>query len=756
MTPHGNIGYKTLKPNSCSKQSRVLGHLWIPNRCGTLNLRSRDHTIYELGRGKMCSLNAMEIGSKILWTQKQIGFMSIIRVVRIIESCLLKQVKMSRRRVVNTILGVLLLTSTTNVFSQNQKISALSLEDLMKIDVQTASLHPQSVNSAPGLVTVITAEQIRKYGYQTFGEALNHVVGFYLTDDRTYDSVGIDGFSIPGDWATRTLVLINGHAMTENIFGSANYFGDDFALDLSLVDHIEIVRGPSSSLYGSNGILATINVITKSPGHERETVVRVETNTLAEKKLTISQIVPLSSTNTMLLSGTVFNTAGLHSIYIHEYDSPATNNGNAVNMDGSRGFRFFANIKLGKWEFLSLATSREKIQPISWGDAVFNDRGTRATDQRAFIDAQYTRESNSGATLHWRTFYDRYQFHGDYRYPLDENKIVVNRELDAGDWIASEVSYRFPWLKGDLTTGSALKFDLRALQSTADIQPIYKQNLYVNKLDEFAAGFIQQEWSLGEHWSFNIGARYDWSYYRSSSISPRAAVVFQPDTQTSIKLLYGRGFRNPNANELFFDDGKQNLGNLRLRPERADTFQIAMEHNFDRIWTADLSIYNVNDKDVIVPVYSSGDLIQFQNAARFHGWGIGLELAGTLFSRVEMSTSFQKQKANLAGSTAANSPGDIGKLQFSTPFWNARATLSGGLLYISERRSLAGARLPSVYLPEATVSAKLRTGLQLQGGVRNITNSAYSDPVGLTADVDTLRQPGRTFFFTVNILFGNY
>jgi iron complex outermembrane receptor protein len=650
--------------------------------------------------------------------------------------------------------SILPAASALSASAQEPDLTSMSLEDLTNLDVQTASLHAQSVVRAPGVLTVITAEEIHRNGYRTLAEALNHVVGFYVASDHTYSSVGVAGFSLPGDWATRILVLVNGHAMNDNIFGSANDFDDDFALDMSLVSRIEIVRGPSSSLYGSNGILATINVITKSPEGEHGTSIQTEADTLGEKKVTITQAVHLAGNSSLLLSGTAFNTTGMRDIYIQELNSPDNNNGHAVNMDGSRGYRFFADFKSGRWEILSLAGSREKIQPVSWADTVFNDRGTRATDQNAFVDVQYTRETDSGGSLRWRTYFDQYEFHGVYHYPLGQsatttNGIDVNREFDAGDWVGSQLSYRFAWLRGNLTAGSELKFDLRALQSTADIQPVYQQNLYINKLDRYAAGFLQQEWNFGRRWSVNAGGRYDWSYYRSSSVSPRAAVVFEPDNRTSLKLLYGRGFRNPNANELFFNDGKQNEGNLRLQPERADTFQAEVERRLGHSWKADLSLYHVEDKGVIIPVYTADNLIQFQNATSFTGFGAAMELSGTLFSRLELSASFQKEKAHLGGQTPANSPGDVGKLRMSRSLFSRRTTLSAGLVYMSDRSTLSGAVLGPVYIPEATLSAKLGAGLDLRAGIRNISNFAYSDAAGLTATVDTLPQPGRTFFFTL-------
>jgi len=651
--------------------------------------------------------------------------------------------------------GALFALSTISAVAQNSDLAALSLEDLSKLQVQTASLHNESVVKAPGVVTVITGEEIRKYGYRTLAEALNHVPGFYISYDHTYYSVGVAGFSVPGDWATRILVLINGHTMNDNVFGVANYFGDDFPLDMSLVGRIEIVRGPSSSLYGSSGILATINVITKDPVHEHGTSVQTEGDTLGEKKLTITHAAHPGNAS-LLVSGTAFNTDGMSDLYIPAYDAPATNNGVAVNMDGSRGYRLFVDLKAGNWEILSLAGSRQKIQPNSWGDAVFNDRGTRATDQRAFAELQYTRETASGGSFRWKTYFDQYEYHGIYHYPLiDEGTGVANggidvsHEFDAGDWAGSQVSYRFGLLKGHLTAGTEVKIDLRALQSTEDVAPVYNQNLYISKRDRYVAGFLQQEWNLGKRWNFNLGGRYDWSMYRSSSLTPRAAAVFQPDKKTSLKVLYGRGFRNPNANELFDSDGKQNVGNPGLRPERADTFQLQAERKLHKSWKGTATGYHIDDRGVIIPVYLPSGLIQFQNASRFLGAGVTAEISGTVWRQLQLTTSFQKMHANLSGQTPANSPSNIGKLQLSAPLGLPGMTLSSGLVAMSERTTLAGATLPAVLLPEATFNAKLPEGMEFRAGVRNLSNLAYSDPSGLSPLVDTLPEAGRTFFFAL-------
>src|SRR5689334_17744805 len=79
----------------------------------------------------------------------------------------------------------------------------MSLEQLMDVTIVSATLHRQRIGDAPASVSVVTAEDIRKYGYRTIAEALGSVRGLYISTDRSYTFLGARGVSTPGDYGSR-------------------------------------------------------------------------------------------------------------------------------------------------------------------------------------------------------------------------------------------------------------------------------------------------------------------------------------------------------------------------------------------------------------------------------------------------------------------------------------------------------------------------------------------------------------------------
>ena len=646
--------------------------------------------------------------------------------------------------------GLLLgLSALGRAQGQGGDLTDLSLAQLRALKVTSASLHDQNLEDAPASITVITAEEIRKFGYRTLAEALSWVRGFYATSDYSYDEIGIRGFSLPG-YETRYIVTINGHDVAENIVEST-FVGNDFPLDLDLVDRIEIVRGPSSALYGSNAMLATINVITKRPREAPGTAIRMETGSLGERKMEANTAVALGQRANLLVSASVFNNAGAHQLYISELDSAQTNFGRAIDMDGEKGYHFFADLTWGNWEALAVAGDRTKIQPVSWGDTIFNDRGTRVEDSRGFFELSYTRDLPGDRTLTWRTSYDAYRYRGIYHYAADDG-VEDYREHDYGDWVGSKFTYRLPDSKtGHLTLGTEVRIDLRALQNAFDVAPQQNQLLWVNRRDRYAGVFAQQEWELGRHWEMNLGLRFDRSWLKGSAVAPRVAAIYKPSTKTDFKLMYGRGFRRPSTYDMFYDDGATEIGNASLRPETTDAYEFDIEHTFARRHRASASAYHYQVNDLVEQIFTPAGLIQYVNADCVRAGGVSFELFLQLPARIDLVSSLEFQRSVFgSGTVLPNSPGQVGKLHLSMPLWRERLSLGAGLQALGQRSTYAGATVPWVILPEAVVSTKpLAAGLQFSAGVKNLSNSFYRDPAGLTPTVDSVIGSGRTYYLNV-------
>src|SRR6185436_3680385 len=133
-----------------------------------------------------------------------------------------------------------------------------------------ASGFKQKVTEAPASITIITSDDIQKYGYRTLADILRNVPGFYVSNDRNYSYLGVRGYGLPGDYNSRITLLVDGHRLNDNIFDAA-LLGTEFPVDVDLIDRVEVIRGPNSSLYVASAFLGVINIITKR-GHDMQNV----------------------------------------------------------------------------------------------------------------------------------------------------------------------------------------------------------------------------------------------------------------------------------------------------------------------------------------------------------------------------------------------------------------------------------------------------------------------------------------------------
>jgi len=142
--------------------------------------------------------------------------------------------------------GLLLLhTALPLLADESGKVYDLPLDQLVNVQISAASRFKQKSSEAPSAVEVLTAENIKSYGWRTLADALNSIRGLYIRNDRNYTFLGNRGFSRTRDYNSRVLIMIDGRRMNETVFDTG-FIGEEFLLDMNLIERIEYVPGSGS------------------------------------------------------------------------------------------------------------------------------------------------------------------------------------------------------------------------------------------------------------------------------------------------------------------------------------------------------------------------------------------------------------------------------------------------------------------------------------------------------------------------------
>jgi iron complex outermembrane receptor protein len=145
--------------------------------------------------------------------------------------------------------------------SADEALDDLDLVKLLNVEVSTATKTAETEDEAPAVMQVVTQADLRRWGYQTVAEVLEHIQGFYLTDDHVLPDVGVRGMiGGLGSESGVIKVMIDGRSVAFRTT-SGNWLGAEL-VPLESIAQIEIIRGPVSALYGADAFLGVVNIIT--------------------------------------------------------------------------------------------------------------------------------------------------------------------------------------------------------------------------------------------------------------------------------------------------------------------------------------------------------------------------------------------------------------------------------------------------------------------------------------------------------------
>lgn len=626
----------------------------------------------------------------------------------------------------------------------------MDLQALMDIPVRAASGFEQRTAEAPSSVTILSRDDLQAFGYRTLADALASVAGFYTTDDRTYVTLGVRGFSRPGDYNTRTLVLIDGIRVNDPLYGTGRV-GTDFPLDLDLIERVEVVRGAGSSLYGSNALFSVINVVTR----KAKDVAPAEVNASAGSYDAVSGRISLAQdfgeVGSVLVSGSLLHSEG-PDLYFPLFDSPDTNEGAADGLDGEDTGSLFL---LGRYAGVALQAmylERHKSLPTASYETLFNDPGGANRDRELMLDLSWEGELAEAWQGLIRVGYQRYEYEGDWPYDYADPGEALLRSIDT-DRAASDA------LNGEVRLSTEIIPMNRIIVGADATVGLRMNQTYVgggesildsSKEEQGLGVYLQDEFRFSTWLLVNAGLRYDrLQPYGDQDFSPRTALILMPAEGSTLKLIYGEAFRAPNAYERYYDDG--GISTKRspdLDPENLRLYEIVCEQRlFDTI-QVNASFYRYEVRNLISQALDpTDDLLQFRNVDEVNVHGLELEARATLPAGLRLRSSYAYSHAKDLGSDKrlSNSPEHMGKFNLLAPLWTKDLTLGAEVQYISERNTASGKALDGVLLVNATLLAhRVKDMFDLSLSIYNAFDQGYSVPVGEEIRGGSVRQNGRS------------
>jgi outer membrane cobalamin receptor len=626
--------------------------------------------------------------------------------------------------------------STRRSWFELPMVGLLDSDSSRELLVEIASKRGESLREAPAIVSVITRQDIERYGGKDLADILRMVPGF----DFAVDVNGLFSIGMRGAWAHegKALLMINGIGVNDLAFGNLNFFGSYPAY---MVERIEIIRGPGSVLYGGFAEVAVINVITARGGPQGGLQVMADAGAVGDgelsRNLAINGGLRSEALALSVAAGVGSNPQSTRTYRPFAGSIPSTRLGND---NAFREFSYMAmeaqarglTAKISHTSFTFSAQQTGAIRPPVQG--IYGEKRNntvnaaqlqykfRLGEQVSFTPlAEYI-----GSNVVSTTVNPGLSVQGRWRSPsvlmskMRAEGIFSSQErllLGGGytrDYIDALSDDGFPGLKLSNTPGD-----------TAQFKRIHSYYLY---------GQYTNSW---KGWNLSLGVRYEATSFGNAFL-PRASAVYASD-RYHVKLLYGRSFRIPMPFQAYtraWGDGDREA----LRPELATTLEVEAGYIISERWTATANLFYLDIQEPIVFIVES-----YRNFGRLLSGGAEAEVRGK-FRRMEAF-------ANLAyylplGNTSPDFLDDRGQrfLGFAPLKLNAGWSLSGkrwhvapSLTYLAPRHGATEAfakgetggafqsiRYQAVLLAQLHLRIReIRPGMDLQITGYNLLNTDY-------------------------------
>ncbi len=526
------------------------------------------------------------------------------------------------------ILGLSLLFSISGRAEESSELARGGKVYPLEPVIVTATRYPEYLKNIPIHSTSLSFSRLKNFNFLSLGEVLKN---FSAGEVNSSGSLGqVQTLSLRGSSSSQVLFLLEGRRInyiTNGIFNSSD-------LSLENLDKVEIVRGPLSSLYGANALGGVVNLIPALP---------------LKKNLSISVQGGVENT---LISSINFS-SGIKSL---RFDSGLENKktkGERENSDYSALFfhsNLFYHLSSNAYFKLYLLTQRDDLglpgpvpDPMNipaFGNSEVSSLFDHQKDKNFSLDFTFNfcSEEKSQEVL-TRLFFDRKKMNYSTRYDflgeVDENYSYLTKNL------GGFIQYSF-LLKNVNRILFGIDFSsdlLEARKSSAYVASQTNSTLSWNPNSNNFGMWGNSSWNISR-FTFQAGTRYDLPSDFERSFSPSLGLIYHLGDDFSLKLNYGKAYRAPTFNDLYWPDG----GNKDLKPERGRNYETGLSFNSKRI-SGQISLYYRKVKNLISwqPLGENG-LWQPFNLDLFNSKGIESELDYKLSEGFDLNLNYTYNK----------------------------------------------------------------------------------------------------------------
>ncbi len=544
------------------------------------------------------------------------------------------------------------------------------IETLWDIDVTTASKSAEKISDAPGVVSVITRQEIEGFGSQNLYDILNRATSMYMLHAGTFMwNVGsIRGQNI-SMLDNHVLILLNGRPYRDGMSGGFNNI-TYLSFPIETIDHIEIIRGPGSVLYGTNAYAGVINIITRKAEDESSFGAGIGYGSYEAITGSLNGGVHVNDDLNINFGLHAFDDKGPEfeftdsPLQMQMGDSivtimPQTGKGNFTRDNKS----VFFNLNYKDFHFNTIYSDLVPYglaAPFKWdmNTQPHDGAGTELTSfKRYFADLGYTLKFNDKYSLDANFTYNRFLGQGWVRGDNDPNatkgitnnpilEMTFNAKPNDNFNIVLGGVYDYNKFGGSLVTEGELKKI-----------GLYAQADYRIKKVKFIAGA-----------QLNKVSGID------ADVSPRLGIVANFNDNWGIKALYSTAFRNAYPMESYVNHPSF-TGNPNLKPELIGTFDGQLFFQNDAA-QASLTIFKSHLSQLInrVPNPDAPGKLKYDNVGTFDFSGVEFEGKYAMSDKLSLfaSLTYQSNVKNDTLSDAAYWPKTLAKggLLYTGNYWD--------------------------------------------------------------------------------------